>query len=142
MERVDIAWENGDYETLRKLLHPGGSWVLLSSDEPRTITGRDELVEALRAVRETTSYRIYTMKHEVLGANVVLASGYVRTPSRHGQGHDMARRYFLLEAKDGLFIGGCSSSPRTRRARRSQRGGTGRRRPPASPHLPCRRRSR
>ena len=103
MERVDIAWESGDYETLRGLLHPGGAWVLLSSNEPRTITDRDELVEALKVVRETTSYRIYTMKHEVLGENVVLASGYVRTPSRHGQGHDMALRFFLLAAKDGLF---------------------------------------
>jgi ketosteroid isomerase-like protein len=103
MERVDIAWESGDYETLRALLHPDGSWVLLSSNEPRTITSRDELVEALKVVRETTNYRIYTMKHEVLSENVVLASGYVRTPARNGQGHDLAQRYFLLEAKDGLF---------------------------------------
>ena len=104
MERVDIAWENGDYETLRGLLHPGGSWVLLSSNEQRTITNPDELVEALKVVRETTSYRIYTMSYEVLGGGVVLASAYIRTPAGHGSdGHGLARHFFLIDVKDGLL---------------------------------------
>lgn len=104
VERVGVAWESGDYDKLRTLLHPEGSWVVVSA-EPRTISDPDELIKAIEVAQKTTSYRTYTMEYEPLGGPVVLARGYVRTPAGHGvPGHTLARRYFLLEVRDGLLF--------------------------------------
>jgi hypothetical protein len=93
----------GDYSSLRTLLHPEGSCTFISN-RPRTVSDRDELVKALQLVRETTSYRVYTLSYEVLGGGVVLASAYIRTPAGHGgDGHGLARHFFLIDVKDGLL---------------------------------------
>jgi ketosteroid isomerase-like protein len=102
MERLSIAWERGEYETLRALLHPNGSWALVST-ETRTFTDPDEFVEAVRQAHEETGYNLFTVSHEQLTDSVLLARADVRTPARAGHGYDLARHFFLVEVRDGLF---------------------------------------
>jgi hypothetical protein len=102
MERVSLAWETGDYPTLRTLLHPQGSWVFVSGNV-RTIFDPDELVEAIRREQERTSYKLYTVTNESLGETVTLASAYIRA-SVGTTGHRVGRHAFLCELRDGLFF--------------------------------------
>lgn len=102
MEWLSAAWERGEYESVRALLHPEGSWTFVTT-ERRTFTDPDAFVDAIRYAQENTSYKLFTVSHEVLGDSVLLASAYVRTPARAGRGHNVGRHFFLVEVRDDLF---------------------------------------
>jgi hypothetical protein len=102
MERLSVAWERGEYGNVRALLHPNGSWALVST-ETRTFTDPDEFVEAVRRAHEETGYNLFTVSHEQLADSVLLARADVRAPAREGHGYDLARHFFLVEVRDGLF---------------------------------------
>ena len=102
MEWLSVAWERGEYETVRTLLHPNGSWAFVTT-ETRTFTDPDEFVEAIRYAQQETSYKLFTVSHEQLSDSILLASAYVRTPTHGGRGHNVGRHYFLVEVRDGRF---------------------------------------
>ena len=102
MEWLSLAWERGEYATVRALLHPEGSWAFVTT-ETRTFTDPDEFVNAIRYAQENTSYKLFTVSHELLSDSLLLASAYVRTPANAGSGHNLGRHYFLVEVRDGLF---------------------------------------
>jgi len=102
MERVSVAWERGDYDRLRTLLHPAGSWYLVT-EHPRTITDPDELVEAIRHAKQDTVYDFQPMRYVALSDYVPLGLCYIRTPLAGGSGHQIGRYVFLLEVRDELF---------------------------------------
>jgi len=102
MERVSLAWETGDYATLRTQLHPRGAWVFVSGNL-RMIFDPDELVDAIRHEQENASYKLYSVTHESLGGTVVLAGAYIRT-SVGTTGQRCGRHTFLCEVRDGLFF--------------------------------------
>jgi hypothetical protein len=102
MEWLSVAWERGEYETLRTLLHPNGSWAFVTN-ETRTFTDPDEFVEAIRYAQQETSYKLFTVSHEQLSNSILLARAYVRTPTHQGRGHNVGRHYFLVEVRDGRF---------------------------------------
>jgi hypothetical protein len=94
---------NGDYPTLRTLLHPSGSWEFVSTNV-RIFSDPDELVDAIRHEQERKTYKLYTVTHEPLAASVVLAGAYIRTARAGGRGHGVGRQAFLCEVRDGLFF--------------------------------------
>jgi ketosteroid isomerase-like protein len=97
MERVSVAWEGGDYETLRSLLHP---YVVV--EKPRMITDPDELVDAIRDAQQRTAYQFRPTKYVELSEHVLLGTCTIRTAVRGG-GHIVAPYVFLLEVRDELF---------------------------------------
>jgi len=102
MEWLSLAWERGEYATVRALLHPEGSWAFVTT-ETRTFTDPDEFVNAIRYAQENTSYKLFTVSHELLSDSLLLASAYVRTPATAGAGHNLGRHFFLVEVRDDLF---------------------------------------
>lgn len=102
MELVSAAWERGEYDTVRALLHPHGTWAFVTT-EVRTFTDPDEFVDAIRVAQQRTSYKLFTFSHEQLDDSVLLASAYIRTPACTHNGHSLGRHFFLVEVRDDLF---------------------------------------
>jgi hypothetical protein len=95
--QVVSAWQARDWDRLRSLLHPEGTF------EPTTAGGRfvdaEDLVGSLEAA-DRTVFSVCGLTYEKLADDFAIAAGYVR--HLHERGHSLTRAVWLIEVRDGL----------------------------------------
>lgn len=101
MRAVTRAWQAGDADHLRALLHPAGEWTF-TCDGDELFSDPDAFVDAIRRAQTETIYRMEDTSLTPLGDTVVLGAAFVRRP--YAGGHAVDRHHWLCEVRDGLFF--------------------------------------
>ena len=102
-QQIVSAWRAKDWERLRMLIHPAGSFQMIAAGG--RLVGAEEFVERMIAA-DSTVFGVDDLAYTALSEEFLLVTGSAREPLERG--HRVSRVVWLVEVRDEMAYG---SSP-------------------------------